>query len=278
MSRFEMKYFNTYYFCSIIEYVLGVGYLEYAVTLDEYTTLFYECEREDFPPESYLLDFIKFVVDRILSEQNDLMAEQVNLAIDEDGLDAVISQNHNVFYDEIFNDYIYTPFEMAIKHYHEKADEKMLNWIRDNKDDSSDVMDLPYNYFSYLEEKYEDVIDSISKDVFYILFQNREILLNFNKFMANIFDEKSKRVHLPQWVRNAVIYRDNGKCVMCGKNLTGLLESEKMREKQFDHIVPLEKGGLNDVTNIQLMCQKCHKEKKVNAYTSGNYSFNYDAE
>ena len=53
---------------------------------------------------------------------------------------------------------------------------------------------------------------------------------------------------------------------MCSKDLTGLLETEKIREKQFDHIVPLEKGGLNDVANIQLMCQKCNT-KKVQKHT-----------
>ena len=49
-----MKYFNTYYFCSIIQYIIENSSLDYARTLAEFTDPLSECEREDFSKESYL--------------------------------------------------------------------------------------------------------------------------------------------------------------------------------------------------------------------------------
>lgn len=33
--------------------------------------------------------------------------------------------------------------------------------------------------------------------------------------------------------------------------------------RRFDHIVPLAAGGLNDVTNLQLLCRACNREKSA---------------
>jgi len=37
-------------------------------------------------------------------------------------------------------------------------------------------------------------------------------------------------------------------------------------EEQCDHIIELRHGGVDDITNLQMLCCECHKEK-----TSGNY-------
>jgi len=29
----------------------------------------------------------------------------------------------------------------------------------------------------------------------------------------------------------------------------------------YDHVIPLAKGGLNDVTNLQLLCKMCNERK-----------------
>ena len=40
----------------------------------------------------------------------------------------------------------------------------------------------------------------------------------------------------------------------------------------YDHIVPLASGGLNDVTNIQLLCEDCNRRKSAGlAITSTRY-------
>lgn len=100
--------------------------------------------------------------------------------------------------------------------------------------------------------------------------------MKFNIFVSDAISEKSGRKNLPQWIKRAVFYRDNGKCVICQKDLSGLIDVEEEYEKQYDHIVPLEEGGLNDISSIQLMCSCCNQKKGVNIYTSNVYMFLYD--
>lgn len=46
---------------------------------------------------------------------------------------------------------------------------------------------------------------------------------------------------------------------ICLTDLTGLLKTNF--DKAIDHIVPLNLGGNNDITNLQLVCEKCNLEK-----------------
>ena len=48
---------------------------------------------------------------------------------------------------------------------------------------------------------------------------------------------------------------------------TGVLRSngfDVVETGNFDHIIPLALGGINDVTNIQLLCESCNKSKGAN--------------
>ena len=56
---------------------------------------------------------------------------------------------------------------------------------------------------------------------------------------------------IPQEVKDAVWNRDGGKCVNCGcqENL------------EFDHIIPIAKGGANTYRNVQLLCERCNRQK-----------------
>ena len=75
------------------------------------------------------------------------------------------------------------------------------------------------------------------------------------------------RYNIPSWAKKAIISRDRGKCAQCDKNLVIELESNY----HFDHIVPLHYGGTNDLSNLQLLCEKCNLEKstsKVSVKTS----------
>jgi hypothetical protein len=57
---------------------------------------------------------------------------------------------------------------------------------------------------------------------------------------------------IPDDVKTYVWRRDSGKCVKCRSQ-------EKL---EFDHIIPVSKGGSNTARNIQLLCEKCNRSKR----------------
>jgi len=122
-----------------------------------------------------------------------------------------------------------------------------------------------------------NLLEHLTNEVFFLLFNNRSLLAHLNQYAsaamshidpAEIEDGVRqhlaavgvlRRVALPEWVRRAVYYRDRGRCVACNCDLTGLVSLQC--DDHFDHIIPLRQGGLNDVTNIQLLCGPCNLKK-----------------
>ena len=58
---------------------------------------------------------------------------------------------------------------------------------------------------------------------------------------------------IPEMVRQEVLRRDGGTCVRCGSR-DGI---------EFDHIVPVARGGTHEPNNLQLLCRSCHHIKRV---------------
>jgi hypothetical protein len=61
----------------------------------------------------------------------------------------------------------------------------------------------------------------------------------------------ARREAIPERVRHEVWRRDRGTCVECGSR--GRLE--------FDHIIPVSRGGANTARNIELRCEPCNRRK-----------------
>lgn len=55
-----------------------------------------------------------------------------------------------------------------------------------------------------------------------------------------------------QKIRLRIRERDGYKCRHC---------SRAVRIGEVDHIVPIEKGGSEDDSNLQLLCKECHRKK-----------------
>ena len=63
----------------------------------------------------------------------------------------------------------------------------------------------------------------------------------------------ARRDPISENVRFAVWRRDKGRCVQCGSK-TNL---------EFDHIIPISKGGSSTERNLQLLCEKCNRGKSA---------------
>lgn len=60
----------------------------------------------------------------------------------------------------------------------------------------------------------------------------------------------------PTWVLETLNARERGKCANCSSNFL-----ELQSDSHIDHIVPLNKGGSNDLVNLQLLCASCNLQK-----------------
>jgi len=143
------------------------------------------------------------------------------------------------------------------------------------------------NWYKLNKKKFELLAEKLCDDVFYILFSNRILLQQFNIIISRDFEKfkflnseltkngKIKRVTIPKWVKKAVYHRDKGRCVICTTDLSGVIN--KLEPQNFDHIVPLDLFGVNDPTNVQLLCKKCNSEKlNRNTNSSSFYEHWFD--
>lgn len=149
---------------------------------------------------------------------------------------------------------------------HYRIDTSGIDW--ENEDQLYDLK---------LWADYGDALDELADEVFHILFPDVVFCQSFNALIARyvpqyaeafgVNDERFtrsgrlKRVAIPQFVRKAIYHRDKGECRTCKKRLDRTL-SVTLQE-HYDHIVPLAVGGLNDLTNIQLLCERCNLEKSA---------------
>ena len=56
--------------------------------------------------------------------------------------------------------------------------------------------------------------------------------------------------------RNFVLARDGFRCRVCGQD-----ENDGITKLHIDHIIPVSKGGINDVENLQTLCAACNYGK-----------------
>ena len=66
-----------------------------------------------------------------------------------------------------------------------------------------------------------------------------------------------QRRTIPLDVRWKVLKRDNYRCVVCGANPA----SNHSVELHIDHIIPVVRGGTNDLSNLRMLCDRCNLGK-----------------
>lgn len=169
------------------------------------------------------------------------------------------------------------------KHFNEEAISYMKKWLNSLNIDYSElkapVEDCAYSQIEEYADKLQDRFNNealhiIEEGVFHILFNNKDFLFKFNyriteqikKLKKEDFPEYLQedgylnRENPPRWLKDGVFFRDQGRCQECGTDLTKLFKLTEA--SNYDHIIPLRQGGINDPTNYQLMCEHCNKSKR----------------
>ena len=76
----------------------------------------------------------------------------------------------------------------------------------------------------------------------------------YRKLVSIRYEVKpSSSRYIPKAIRQAVLIRDNNRCVKCGSQ----------KDLQFDHILAIANEGSNEVDNVQLLCKRCNLDKGV---------------
>lgn len=158
---------------------------------------------------------------------------------------------------------------------------KFKSYAKKQKIKSADgkYSDLLSEWFTDQAEAFDNLWERVTGEVFHLLFWNRKFLLDFNLGLTDHIygdhehlnkKDRIKRIAIPSWVRKAVYYRDHGRCVFCHKDLSGIVSTD--RKLHYDHMIPLAVGGVNDPTNIQLLCEKCNLSKSDTEIRTNNVS------
>ncbi|HCZ9044009.1 TPA: HNH endonuclease [Vibrio alginolyticus] len=68
-----------------------------------------------------------------------------------------------------------------------------------------------------------------------------------------------RREYWPERVKTILRSRDRGKCTNCSADLVSELDGDV----SIDHMIPISKGGCNDLINLQILCSKCNSSKSA---------------
>lgn len=263
----SMKYFDVYYLCQVANNLLK-GNFERIVN-DFFEPFSESHERENsFKKYSLLHDFCEWVTLAEIWREDSAIFDVVR------GKSTKQCLHHK-------GGALWVDFAL---NYHCKNSYDFLSWLakaiktetEDMQDSEIEELRLDYLRFVQDTEDFDNCLTQIVDEMFFVLFQNREFLHSFNSFLARYNNIKKKRIPFPQWVKRAVFFRDRGKCVFCGKDLSGLQSIPENNSIHFDHIVSLSANGINDISNLQLACQNCNLEKGRNCHTSFLYQQWYD--
>ncbi len=72
--------------------------------------------------------------------------------------------------------------------------------------------------------------------------------------LQNLKHQPSVRRGIPDDVKLLVMQRDHGQCCHCGS----------VTELQYDHIIPVSRGGSDNAENLQVLCGPCNRAKGAN--------------
>jgi hypothetical protein len=255
----SMRYYETYYYANIVHNVLSEPGEYLRSLIDWHVNSQSRLFSAPFEKWSVLHDFCRFVIralldERISRKEADSFARRPNAELQ---------------------------IDQALR-FHGFAVDGFRDWLHEQQVDLAGLTEdhiADYHVELSVSGPLEDLLEQLSQEVFFIIFANRLLLANLHDYISGVLSRVScedvdeeiaprftkagrlRRCRVPKWAKSAVYFRDRGRCARCLADLTGLVASQN--DQNFDHIVPLALGGMNDVTNLQLLCGACNRRKSA---------------
>ena len=180
----------------------------------------------------YLEDIYEMLTKHKVSQQELLLA-QLHQTLDE--YDALFQSNETAY------------FEKLIK------DNKKLNR-------------LYFKIYANFKDKFEELKILYAENFGERAFHDRQLCEYISQLLIVSgvcdYDEHENpmqwviRERWKAWIKPTLLKRENNQCALC-KHDFGSFE----RSPVIDHIVPLAKGGVNDLVNLQILCKNCNNKK-----------------
>ena len=117
------------------------------------------------------------------------------------------------------------------------------NWKKENT-----VCNTCHAYEPYTERT---ISHKYKRNYYYFCSSNCKA--TFREENPELFHEGYHRHSIPSDLRKIIWKRDGGKCVKCGSD----------RELEYDHIIPVTKGGATSEKNLELLCSECNRSKSA---------------
>jgi hypothetical protein len=159
-----------------------------------------------------------------------------------------------------------------------------LDWIADINDFTKYVIELfneigatvPQEFYSNNEEliyvardKYRQYfIDNLwyfVNSAFAYLWYRKSFLYEFNlKMSFSLRTKITRATYFPKWLKDVIINREKGICHYCQTMIISPAYSNQSYD--IDHMIPIDKWGTNDPTNLVLSCPPCNNKKRANFF------------
>lgn len=221
----------------------------------------------------YILDIVGMIYKSEISEEkitNILKKHKIKSLEDikEELLDVIIAyinitlNDHKLSQNELFNvRYLKKLFNIIEGDFYTfrypEIEETLLKELRHIYRDDDRIDKVESIFKVELQELfdlgYDQFLEFANKEDLVALYRHADILdLDTVIFISEDSDRNdTPSRYIPPKVKDQIWNRDGGKCVKCRSN----------KNIEYDHIIPLSKGGSNTYRNIQLLCESCNRRK-----------------
>ena len=153
-----------------------------------------------------------------------------------------------------------------ISNLYENDEDEYWNYI-DSKEFNQRSLNLSYSYIQQNQTEFTTLKALYAEEFSDRMLHDRQLCFYASQLLVQIgFDGDAdgtgpkkwvEREYWPERVKAILKSRDRGKCASCPADLVMELDESI----HIDHMIPISKGGCNDVVNLQILCAKCNLPK-----------------